>query len=125
MPRGAAFSHTVSYNDGMEWLLFVYAPGAERPDLLGDVDWQRIEWQLLQHPTARTVIPGLSGARKLRIRLPGRGSRSGARTIYLYLMARDVIYFLATYAKNEQTDLTPDDKKILRALIERIKQGRG
>jgi hypothetical protein len=40
-------------------------------------------------------------------------------------VAREVIYILATYAKNEQTDLTPDDKKILRALIERIKRGRG
>lgn len=49
----------------------------------------------------------------------------GAQTIYLYVVAREVIYILATYAKNEQTDLTPDDKKVLRALIERIKRGRG
>lgn len=109
----------------MEWLTFVYFPNALRDDLLTDEDWQRVEWQLLQDPHSGAVIPGLAGARKLRVRLQGRGKRGGARTIYLYVTEQGTIYFLATYAKNEQADLTPDDKRVLRAVIERIKEGRG
>ena len=59
----------------MEWLTFVYFPHAIRDDLLGDEDWQRVEWELLQNPAAGAVIQGTGGARKLRIRLPGRGKR--------------------------------------------------
>lgn len=106
-----------------EWITFVYSSAATRDDLLTDEDWRRVEWQLLQNPRAGDVIPGLAGARKLRVRLQGRGKRGGARTIYLYVTEHETIYFLATYAKSEQSDLTPSDTWVLRALIERIKQG--
>ena len=109
----------------MEWLTFVYSSVATRDDLLTDEDWRRVEWQLLQNPRAGAVIPGLAGARKLRIRLQGRGKRGGARTVYLYVPDRERIYFVATYSKSEQSDLTPDDTRVLRALIERIKTGAG
>ena len=80
---------------------------------------------MLQNPHAGAVIPGLAGARKVRVRLQGRGKRGGARTIYLYVTDQGTIYFLATYAKNEQADFTPDEMRVLRAMIERIKEGRG
>ena len=109
----------------MKWLLFVYASTATRDDLLTDEDWQHVEWLLVQNPTAGVLIPGLGGTRKLRLRLRGRGKRSGARTIYVYVVNQETVYFLATYAKNEQADLTPDDKRVLAQLIARIKKGRG
>ncbi|MGN6362819.1 MAG: type II toxin-antitoxin system RelE/ParE family toxin [Thermomicrobiales bacterium] len=105
--------------------MFVYASTATRDDLLTDEDWQHIEWLLVQNPAAGVLIPDLSGTRKLRLRLRGRGKRGGARTIYLYVANQETVYFLATYVKNEQTDLTPDDKRVLAQLIARIKEGRG
>ena len=51
----------------------------------------------------------------------GKGKRGGVRTIYLYLSEKDHIHFLTIYAKNEMTDLTADQKKVLKAIAEEIK----
>lgn len=102
--------------------MFVYFPHALREDLLTDDDWQHIELELVRNPTAGAVIAGTGGARKLRIRLLRRGKRGAARTIYLYLTGRERIYFLATYAKNEQADLTPEDKRTIRNLIQQLQR---
>ncbi|HEX5503643.1 MAG TPA: type II toxin-antitoxin system RelE/ParE family toxin [Thermomicrobiales bacterium] len=106
----------------MRWLTFVYFAHALRDDLLTDEDWQRIEWQLIVNPHAGSVIAGTGGARKLRVRLAGRGKRGGARMVYVYLTGRERIYFLATYAKNEQEDLSPADQRVIARLIERLRQ---
>lgn len=104
----------------MELLTFVYFAGALRSDLLSDEDWRAIEQQLLANPRAGVTIAGTGGARKLRIRLASRGKRGGARTIYVYIVARERIYFLLTYAKNEQADLSTADKQVIRQLIARL-----
>jgi hypothetical protein len=104
------------------WLELVYFPHALRADLLSDDDWQRVERELLANPRAGAVIAGTGGARKLRVRVQGRGKRGGARTIYLYVEVNERIYFLATYAKNEAADLTPDDKAAIRRLIDVLRQ---
>ena len=106
--------------EGMKWLTFVYFANAIREDLLTDEDWQRVELELLRNPQAGAVIAGTGGARKLRVRLTGRGKRGGARTVYVYLVAREKVYFLLTYAKNEQADLSADDKRVVRQLVEHL-----
>jgi len=52
-----------------------------------------------------------------------KGKRSGVRTIYLYLVEKSHIHFLTVYAKNEMSDLTANEKKILKTLAEEIKNG--
>jgi hypothetical protein len=37
---------------------------------------------LIERPDLGAVIPRTGGARKVRLRLPGRGKRGGARVIY-------------------------------------------
>lgn len=101
---------------------FVWIPGAERDDLLTDDDWQRVEIELLANPQAGQVIRGLGGARTLRIRLAGRGKSGGARTIYLYLVRAAKVYFLLTYAKNEQEDLSSSDRAALRTIIAQLRE---
>jgi hypothetical protein len=113
------------HGSGYARLTFVYFAHAIRDDLLTDEDWQRIEWQLIANPQAGSTIAGTGGARKLRVRLAGPCRRGGARTIYVYLAGRERIYFLATYAKNEQEDLSLADKKAIARLIERLRQEQG
>lgn len=106
----------------MIWLEFVYLPQALREDLLTDADWRRVEGELLANRRAGAVIAGTGGARKLRVRITGRGKRGGVRTIYVYLVRRNRVYFLATYAKNERSDLTADDKASIRHLVQALEQ---
>jgi|SRR5688500_16547925 hypothetical protein len=104
----------------MDLLTFVYFASALRDDLLDDEDWRAVEQQLLVNPRAGVVVTGAGGARKLRIRLAGRGKRGGARTIYAYFVERERIYFLLTYAKNEQADLSEEQKQSIRQRIARL-----
>jgi hypothetical protein len=67
------------------------------------------------NPTAGVALG--RGLRKLRIRLPGRGKRGGARVIYFHMASDDQIYLLYGYAKNQQADLTPAQLSTLVSLM--------
>ena len=41
----------------------------------------------------------------------GKGKRGGARVIYFFWLARDTLFLLDVYAKNEKENLTHADKK--------------
>ncbi len=71
------------------------------------------------------VIAGTGGARKARIALEGRGKRGGARLVYYWQTAEGEIYLLTVYAKNEKEDLSHDDKKKIKALIEACLEDEG
>ena len=46
------------------------------------------------------------GLRKLRVPLPGRGKRGGARVIYYHWVSKEQCYLLYAYAKNVSANLT-------------------
>ena len=73
---------------------------------------------LVVNPEAGRVIVGTGGARKVRWALAGRGKSGGARVIYYWADARDIILMLMIYAKNEQDTLTDAQKRAIRAVIE-------
>ena len=104
---------------------FLMTPGFERLWAsmgLGDDELRELEELLRSSPEAGTVIPGLSGARKVRIQLPNRGKSGGARVIYVDLVIQNEIYLLLAYPKNVQTDMTAEQKKFIRKLIETLKE---
>jgi len=71
----------------------------------------------MAHPDVGDLIPRSGRLRKLRIALPGRGKRGGARVIYYWVTAKSQIYMLLAYVKNEQEDLTEEQLKTLRILV--------
>ena len=89
---------------------------------LNDDDLRLLEQTLLDNPKAGDVIPGLSGGRKLRLALEGRGKSGGARAVYVDVVVRERIYLLLAYPKNVQTDLTPEQKRMLNKIITAIKE---
>ena len=89
---------------------------------LSDRELQALQYCLLRNPDIGDVIPGLSGARKVRIPLEGRGKSGGGRVVYVDVVIRERIYLLTAYAKNVQTDLSPAQKKELSQLVEFIKK---
>src|SRR5918996_5793616 len=88
-------------------------------DLLTADEYCSLQVELVQNPAAGKVIPGAGGIRKLRWGALGRGKRGGARVIYFWHVASDTILMLFAYPKNERGDLTPDQRKALRTLVER------
>lgn len=86
--------------------------------LLSEEEYRKLQLALILRPNLGVVIPGSGGLRKARWALEDRGKRGGVRTIYYWAVAQDQILMLMIYAKNEQDDLTPDQLKILRRIIE-------
>lgn len=76
------------------------------------------------NPEAGDVIPDTSGVRKIRWSRAGSGKRGGARVVYFYQSANRPLYLLMVYAKARREDLTPEEKKAVRALAAVLK-GKG
>lgn len=104
---------------------FVITNGFERSWAamrLGDEELRTLQELLVRNPEAGKVIQGTGGARKVRIPMEGRGKSGGGRVIYVDVVVRKRIYLLMAYPKNVQTDLTPDQKKMVRRVVEMIEE---
>ena len=76
---------------------------------------------LAQNPLSVDEIPGTGGVRKVRFAASRRGKRGGARIIYYYLDETIPLYALLAYAKNDQGDLSPDQKRMVSTLAAALK----
>ena len=92
-----------------------------REKYFDDESYKAFQNFLLEQPLAGDIIQGTGGLRKVRWSANGKGKRGGVRTIYLYLVEKSHIHFLTVYAKNEMSDLTANEKKILKNLAEELK----
>ncbi len=89
---------------------------------LNDENLRELEQELLKNPLLGDVIEGTGGARKLRIKIRNRGKSGGGRVIYLDVFEKEKLYFLFAYPKNVQENLTAEQKKIIKNIIEEIKK---
>ena len=88
-------------------------------DRLLDVpSYRELQNALVDDPARGKVIPGTGGLRKFRWSGSGRGKRGGIRVIYYWIRERDWILMLLAYPKAERDDLTAEQKRILRRLVE-------
>lgn len=88
---------------------------------LHDEELKLLEDILLENPQKGDVIEGTSGARKMRIQMNGHGKRGGGRVIYVDIFEKEKLYFLFAYPKNVQVNLTEQQKKNVRQMVEAIK----
>ncbi|HAS54203.1 MAG: hypothetical protein A2X56_03485 [Nitrospirae bacterium GWC2_57_13] len=86
--------------------------------VLADDEYRLLQDQLVQQPDAGKIIPGSGGLRKLRWSADGRGKRGGIRVIYYWFVSPEVILMLFAYPKNERDDLTTDQLKQLKKIVE-------
>lgn len=101
-------------------MVFVETPVFTREitALLPDESYRAMQIALLLRPEAGDLIRGGGGLRKIRWSEPGKGKRGGLRIIYFWDKPRDRIYMLFPYRKSRKDDLTPQQIKILRTLVE-------
>jgi hypothetical protein len=83
-----------------------------------DLSYRKLQLALLLRPEQGVLIQGSGGLRKLRWAGSGRGKRGGVRVIYFWHPEDEVFYMLYVYPKNEQSDLTPAQVRVLRHLVE-------
>ncbi len=107
---------------------FIEAPAFTRQlaRYLDDEQYRRLQDTLANTPELGDVMPGTGGFRKLRwadVRR-GKGRRGGLRVIYYWFDGQDQIWLMAVYDKNEAVDLTPEQRKTLKAAIDAEKKSR-
>ena len=85
---------------------------------MDDDEYGRLQSFLAEHPEVGKVIRASGGIRKLRWAGSGRGKRGGLRVIYYWQTADDQIWLLVAFPKSERDDLSHDEIKQLRKLVE-------
>jgi hypothetical protein len=109
----------IAYSNGVK-AVFVELPPFERlrPDYLDDAGFARLQQVLMANPEAGAVIEGTGGLRKLRFAdaRRGKGKRGGLRVIYYWWIGGPQFWLFTLYGKDEAPDLTPQEKKLLRAM---------
>ena len=107
---------------------FIEAPAFTRycPDYLQDESFREMQNFLLTNPESGDVIQGSGGFRKLRWldSRRGKGKRGGLRVIYYHFPDDEQIWLMTLYDKSESSDLSPQQKKILKGLIDVEKEAR-
>ena len=84
--------------------------------LLDQEDREELINFLARNPESGDEIEGTGGVRKLRFAAKGKGKSGGVRVIYYFYTDEIPLYALLLYGKNEQDDLTPDQRKAVKAI---------
>jgi mRNA-degrading endonuclease RelE of RelBE toxin-antitoxin system len=86
---------------------------------IADDEYRMLQTALLLRPEQGALIPGTGGLRKIRWAGKGHGKRGGYRVIYYLDSVSGTLYMLHIYSKNEQDDLTPQQTRLLRQLVQK------
>jgi hypothetical protein len=84
----------------------------------------QIQSDLLANPKRGKVVEGTAGVRKARVANParGKGKSGGFRYLYFYIEQEGQIFLLMIFSKDEQNDLTGEQKKKLARAIQELKE---
>lgn len=88
-------------------------------EVASDEEYSEFQAFLAENPESGDVIEGTGGLRKVRMRLQGRGKSGGARVIYYYLESASQIRMVFLFKKNEQDNLTDEQKKQLKRIVDK------
>ncbi len=88
-------------------------------ELMSDEDYRALQETLVSRPDAGDLIRGSGGLRKIRWSLEGRGKSGGVRAIYYWVVSDDHIRMLYVYPKGKQENLTREQLKRLKVIVER------
>ncbi len=83
-----------------------------------------IQFDLVQNPQRGDIVKGTHGVRKARVADPrsSRGKSGSYRYLYLYLEHAGRIHLLYLFSKGDQTDLSPEQTKIIGELSRQIRR---
>jgi len=86
-------------------------------------DFEAFKRKVSENPEMGDLIQGTGGVRKARLKSASKGASGGFRVCYFfYDVDTGGIFLLVIYAKNEQENLLPEEKRELKALTDIIKR---
>ncbi len=88
-------------------------------ELLSDDEYRALQETLLNRPGMGDIVQGTGGLRKVRWKQKGHGKSGGVRVIYYWMTEDEQLYMLYVYPKSKQEDLTSEQKKALKSIVER------
>jgi len=77
---------------------------------------------LVQNPEDGDLIVGTGGIRKIRLKSSSKGKSGGFRVCYFDHKEREELFLILIYAKNNQENLTSEEKQMLKELTNEIKK---
>ncbi len=86
--------------------------------LADDEDFRALQNAILKEATRIDTIPGTGGLKKARWGREAKGKRGGLRVIYYHLESRRLYLLLILYPKGKKDDLSSEQKRMLRRLVE-------
>ena len=84
-----------------------------------DEDYQQLQIKLAEHPDCGILIANGGGIRKLRWAYGHKGKRGGVRLLYYFVEHSQQFRMLFLFAKNETSNITPQQLSQLRTIVER------
>jgi len=92
---------------------------------LVDEDRRRLENEIINNPNAGTLIRGAGGLRKIRFSYAGKGKSGGLRVLFVDFVIIERIYLITVYSKNEKEDISIDERKQYKKIIDQTRQALG
>ena len=91
---------------------------------ISDDNFRAFQQTLLDNPRRGDVIPGTGGLRKVRFADPrrGKGKRGGLRVVYVYIENENTIGLLDIYDKDESSNLSVTQQRVLVSLAEAMRE---
>ena len=94
-------------------ILFIETPTfAEKIDKIAtQTEIYELQNELPRNPSKGDLVKGTGGARKIRMKLSGKGKSGGARIIYYFVDLQGEIWFLDVYLKSAKADISENEKR--------------
>lgn len=89
--------------------------------LLSMAEYESLVLTLATTPDVGDVMQGTGGFRKLRLAREGGGKSGGFRVVYFFHCKGCPVYLFDVYGKNEQSNLTDEQKNLLAKLAVKLK----
>ncbi|MFA9487928.1 MULTISPECIES: type II toxin-antitoxin system RelE/ParE family toxin [unclassified Mannheimia] len=108
----------------MKYLTFIELQGfsKHRQLLMNDEEYRQFQLFLLENYTKGRYIQNTGGCQKIRWAIGNKGKSGGVRVIYYVVAPKGKIYLLLMYAKNEQANLTTEQRSIVKKLVEKLEE---
>lgn len=88
---------------------------------LNDEDLLHLQIMLLKDPQSSPIMEGTGGIRKVRFPIENRGKSGSVRVCYADFEEYEVTYLITAFTKNEQDNLTSEEKNVLKKLVKSLK----